>query len=256
MRMTLGNSSQPRAHLNFESVFAKLALPFVPRKTGGECEIWRRPSHATKMQLVREALLMAQEALAVGAIVVNAEAVAAVVLPEFPAVIKKHLSLWGVGEKGDDDEEEEEMDDDDEDADDANGAAESDGEHSAGQETDEEVEEEDEEVMAAATATAAAASPVRATSAASTTQMHLPPSRSGSDGSSFLHAGLASPTQRLLDSPTKWYPLTLASPVMSTPPLDASSPRLSESPLPSLTFRFGCHSPMAFSAEHYSPIPA
>jgi len=111
MRMTLGKSSQPRAHLNFESVFAKLAQPFVPRKTGGECEVWQRPSHAAKMQRVREALLMAQAALAgsVGPQVqpfVGANAVAAAMLPEFPAVSKKHLSLRSIDEQHEEEEEE------------------------------------------------------------------------------------------------------------------------------------------------------
>jgi hypothetical protein len=117
MRMTLGNSSQPRAHLNFESVFAKLAQPFVQRKTGGECEVWQRPSHAAKMQRVREALLIAQAALAglVGPQVqpfVDANAVAAAVLPEFPAVSKKHLSLLSIDEECGDEQHEEEDEDD------------------------------------------------------------------------------------------------------------------------------------------------
>ena len=88
---------------------------------------------------------------------------------------------------------------------------------------------------------------------------HLPPSRCGSYGSTFLHAGLASPTQRLLDSPTTWYPLALASPVPA-PQMDASSPRLSVSPLPSLTFNpFGREEMMVFSSQcrySNSPIPA
>jgi hypothetical protein len=218
------------------------------------------------MQKVRETLLKAQTELkkltgqqmqaspSVNAIVVcvDAIAVAATVLPEFPAVSKKQLSLLAVGEKGDDDEEEEMDDDDDED--DANGAVESDGEHSAGQETDEEVEEEDEEMVAAANAAEAEASRVPASSAASPTLVHLPPSRSGSYGSSFLHAGHASPTQCVLDS----YPRVLASPMLSTPQADALSPRLSVSPLPILAFSpFGREETMAFASQcRYSPMPA
>jgi hypothetical protein len=212
--MTLGNSSQPRAHLNFESVFDKLKQPAASRATGGKREIWQQESHAEKMQKVREALEMAEKklekyrrkkprALVDEVMAGGGASAAAAGLPPFPAAPKKRLSLLAAGEKGDDDEDEADaMDDDDDDdsTDDANGGVGSDGGDSAGQETDEEVEEEDGKMVAAANAKEAAASSAPAAAASIPTEEHLPPSRNGSYGSA-QSAGFASSAQRMLHSP-------------------------------------------------------
>jgi hypothetical protein len=210
---------------------------------------------------------------------VGGSASAAAGLPPFPAAFKKPLSLLAAGEKGDDDDEgADAMDDDDDDSsDDANGASDSDvssvaesamhcGDEDEHKENPpQETSDEDDEFVTAyahahayvhANANKAAASPVPAAAAASPTEEHLPPSRNGSYGS-FLHAGVPSSAQRLLDSPTKLYPHALASPVPA-PQMDASSPSLSVSPLPILAFSpFGREETMAFSSQcRYSPIPA